>query len=83
VSVVGSFDSAQSGPVVGGGLVELGGQRFAFESGECVLARGDGRGGLLTAGRFEVVARTDGGEPRLMAGEVGVGLLEFGARAGW
>ena len=32
------------------------------------------------AGRVEVVARADGGEPLLIAGEVGVGLLELGVR---
>lgn len=52
----------------------------SLEPGECLLARGDRRGGLLTAGRVEVVARTDGGEPLLMAGQVGVGCLQLGVR---
>src|SRR5262249_8449536 len=46
--------------------------------GERLLARGNGGGCLLAAGRIEVGARADCSEPLLMAGEIGVGLLELG-----
>ena len=51
---------------------------MAFEPGECLLARRDGGGGLVAAGRIEVVARTDGGEPLLVTREVSVGFLQLG-----
>src|SRR5215217_2724770 len=79
-SAVGPVDRAQAGPDAGRGSVELGRQRFALEPGERLLARRDGRGGVLASGRVEVVAGADRGEPLLMAGEVGVGFLELGVR---
>src|SRR3954453_20801799 len=75
-----AFDGVQSRAGVRRGLVELGGRRLALESGERLLARSDGRGGLLAPGRVEVVARANRGKPFLMAGEVDVGFLELGVR---
>ena len=70
-SVVGHVDDTQSGPGVRRGLVELRGQRLALEPGERLFARRDGRGGLITSGRVEVVAGADRGEPLLVGGRVG------------
>src|SRR6185295_1791748 len=79
-SVVGVVDGAQPSPRARFGRVELRGQRLALEARERGFTRPDGGGRLLAPWRVEVVPRANGCQPPLVAGEVGVGLLELGVR---